>query len=484
MSILALGLCLLVGLGSCKGKEKPELKQGEAAETSKPAPKATATTVIEAPESTSTIDESGITWIENDYDAALALARETGKPLVIDMWAAWCHTCLAMKKGTLRDKGLAAIAEDVIWLAIDTEDPSSAAVMNKFPPKVWPTFLVVSSADEAVQATQIGSASVEVFRDFVGRGRDHANALASGLALADDSPLALLRSGDHARMNSRYLDSAGLYAGARKSFASSTNAFADLAKMEISALHELEDKKPCAVLGASELEVMAAHHSPNGVDFLYYAASCAEALEEPDTTQLRTRSLEAIRAIVADDDAALSNDDRSDALATARAIALELKNEPLAKALATEQQALLKKAAAQAGTALEEMTYVWHQVEVHAFLGQGEAILPWVEALEARLPNEYDPPYRRAWLLLTLDRHAEAHAAVTRALPLAHGARKGRILSLDADIYKAEGNMEKERELRAAVVAHYEGLPTGMASAKKLTNAKKALAAMDKAPKP
>ena len=214
------------------------------------------------------------------------------------------------------------------------------------------------------------------------------------------------------------------------------------------------------------------------MDFLYYAASCAEALEEPETTQLRTRSLEAVRAILADDDAALSNDDRSDALATARAIALELKNESLAKTLATEQQALLKKAAAQAGTALEEMTYIWHQVEVHAFLGQGEAILPWVEALEAKLPNEYDPPYRRAWLLLKLDRHAEAHTAVARALPLAHGARKGRILSLDADIFKAEGNKEKEHERRAAVVAHYEGLPTGMASAKKLANAKKALAAV------
>src|SRR5690606_23130319 len=93
----------------------------------------------------------------------------------------------------------------------------------------------------------------------------------------------------------------------------------------------------------------------------------------------------------------------------------------------------------------DEMTYVWHQVEVHSFLGEGEKILPWVESLETRLPDEYDPPYRKAWLLLRMERHDEAQAALAPALALAVAGRKGLMLSLSADIYQAQGDVKKER---------------------------------------
>ncbi len=483
ISILAMGTAVLLGVGACKDKEgDSEAEKAPHSPKPKTPPKA---------QKAAKPDESGIAWIENDYEAAIKQARQESKPLVIDMWADWCHTCLAMKKGTLRDRGLAAIAKEVIWLAVDTEHPSSAAVMDKFPPNVWPTFLVVSPNNESIQATQLGSCSVREFREFVERGSQaHLQSLAAGGELEEGSALAHLRSGDRAWANDAYQEAADHYAAARKAGGEGWGPQASTTTKEIAALQKLEDKTACATLASSQMAFMATQHNSSGVGFLYYAANCAEALKEaaqpeatqsPRATALLKQSLTTLRDLLDDEEAALSYDDRSDALAAARAIALNLADEKLAEAFAVEQLALLNRAVEESATALEEMTYIWHQVEVHAYLGLGAEILPWVESLEAKLPEEYDPPYRRGWLLLQLKRYAEAHEAVARALTLAKGARRGRILGLDAAIYKAEGNTAKERESREAVVACYENLEKGLASPKKLTDAKKALAAMDAA---
>ena len=231
------------------------------------------------------------------------------------------------------------------------------------------------------------------------------------------------------------------------------------------------------------LEQVTAARSVASADFAYYATSCAAALPEKQKKQLLTRGLAAIDELLADQEASLSYDDRSDILALCRSLASDLEQPEAARKYALTQRELLAKAVADAGTAAEEMIYVWHQVEVHAFLEEGEKILPWVESLQKRLPKEYDPPYRKAWLLFDLARHEEARTAAQAALALAQGVRRGRILGLLADIYKAEGNLDKERETRTAVVAHYESLAPGHRSQGSIDRAKKALEEMGAAAK-
>lgn len=468
-------LALSVTLG-CKKAEQPKENAGAtAAETG-------GVEIADTPATKAVGDhggESGIVWVENDYTKALALARETSKPLVIDMWADWCHTCLAMKNSVLSDLGLAAVAGDFIWLAVDTENPASATAMAKFPPKVWPTFFVVSPEDESVQATQLGSCSVSDFRDFLSRGAGgHLAGLEAGGKLPEGGPLSHLRNGDRQWLAADYAGAAKSYAAALAAGDSDWSHKAPTLKNLIAATAKLEDKAACAKLGSEKLDEIAAHKSSASTDFVYYAGSCAEALGEPEASKLRLRLLATLDKILADDKAALSYDDRSDALGSSRAIAEELKDKARALAYAKTQQALLAKAVKESQSASEEMTYVWHQVEVHNFLGEGEAILPWVASLEKRLPKEYDPPYRKAWLLAKMDRNEEAHAALQVALPLVEGARRGRLLSLDAELYKAEKNTAKERETREAVLTHYESLPVGLRSQSKIDSAKKALAEM------
>ena len=480
LSIAASALCLVLGAPACKSSEGTKADPSTAKTASADSPPETEPQAAQSAPRPPKPDESGITWIENDFDAAMKQATDEGKPLVIDMWADWCHTCLSMKKGTLRDAGLAAISKDFVWLSLDTENPSSAEAMAKFPPKVWPTFFVVSPADASVQASQLGSCSVADFREFVLRGgQGHLAALEAGGALKPNSALGLLRAGDRAWMQDDYKAAAKHFAAARKAGGENWGPAATTLKNEIAALSKLESKKPCAELAVAELPRMAEEHNSSGTDFMYYASDCAEALDAPAAEQLRNQTLKAMRGILLDDNAALSADDRSDALATSRGIANAIGSQDLAATLALQQRAVLEAAVKEAATPLEEMTYVWHLVEVNEYLGKGHSILPWVESLEARLPQEYDPPYRRAWLLLKLKRYADAHEPIDRAKTLTKGARLGQILELEAAIYNAEGNSEKEREVRAAIVAHYEGLATGLAAAKKLTKARQDLAAMD-----
>ncbi len=479
MSILAASLCLLASTTSCKSKEVEETSKGNPAETETPAvepPSEPSSPAIAKP------DESKITWIENDWPGALERAKSAGKPIVIDMWADWCHTCLAMKKGTLRDRGLSAVSGDYVWLSIDTEDPTSARVMELFPPKVWPTFFVVSPVDSSVQASLAGSAAVREFREFIERGAQGHRAALSGDAVAVDSPLAHLRDGDRAWMKGQHQEAAKQYAAALKVGGEAWPHTATTIKNLTAALAKSDDKLACARLAQEHLDFMTEQHNSSGTDFMYYASTCAGALEPLAAEAFRDKLIRAMRDILRDPEAALSYDDRSETLATCRAVANSLGYQDLAATFALKQRTLLAKAVAEAATPLEEMTYAWHQVEVHAYLGKGFQILPWIEELEAKLPNEYDPPYRRAWLLLELKRYGEAHEAIARALTRSKGARRGRILGLDAEIYKAEGNTEKEREARQAIVTHYEGLASGLATAKKLEDARAALAAMDTKP--
>src|SRR3954452_17497429 len=108
----------------------------------------------------------GLAFIEDDYPAAAARAKSEHKPIVSDTWATWCHTCLSMKRYVFPDPGLRPVAEAVVWLAIDSENPANKAFVDRFPLDAWPTFLVIDARDEKVVGRWIGSASVNDFRAF------------------------------------------------------------------------------------------------------------------------------------------------------------------------------------------------------------------------------------------------------------------------------------------------------------------------------
>src|SRR5438094_7197587 len=64
--------------------------------------------------------EGPLAWIADDYPSALACARARHIPLVIDLWAPWCHTCLSMQSTVFQDASFAKDRERFVFLALDT----------------------------------------------------------------------------------------------------------------------------------------------------------------------------------------------------------------------------------------------------------------------------------------------------------------------------------------------------------------------------
>ena len=120
-----------------------------------PRPHAAAATV---PSGTSP-GATAIHWYRDDPAAALARAERERKLVVVDLWAAWCHTCLSMQEFVLTDAKLPDAGARFVFLAIDTELGRNADFLSRFPTSGWPTFYVLSPTGPVVRGRWLGAAS-------------------------------------------------------------------------------------------------------------------------------------------------------------------------------------------------------------------------------------------------------------------------------------------------------------------------------------
>ncbi|WP_428266803.1 thioredoxin family protein [Haliangium sp.] len=475
-AVVAAALAVL-GVGCSKSEPAAEPAAAPAAESAaKPAAAvaAAAATAGDADPCAGAEAHGPLRWFHDDYQAALACARAQDKPLFIDNWAPWCHTCLSMKHTVFADAGLAPLAERFVWLAVDTDKEENAAAVAKFPPQVWPTFYVVAPADESVQGRYLGAASLDELRAFLSEG-ERGFLESKGQALAEDSPLGRERRGDRAATSGDFAAAATAYAEALTVLPADAPRRADVLVKRISALYKADDSQACVEM--AEAELAHSGRSASASDFVYYAHICAGEIADAGRGKALRESLAAYLAPILDDaEAPMSVDDRSDGLRILREIKDELGQEEAAKALAVRQRALLDQAWAEAPDAFARMTFVWPMVEVYVYQGEGEALLSEIEKLEAELPTQYDPPYRLAWVLHRLGREDEAAAAAERALPKMYGPRKARAQALLADIHGSRGDKAAELAAREAVVATYAGLPEGQKQPAALAAAQEALA--------
>lgn len=415
-----------------------------------------------------------IAWFHDDYEAALACARARKQPLVVDLWAPWCHTCLSMKATVFQDAEVGAASQRFVFLALDTDREVNAKAVAKMPPGAWPTFYVVSP-DESIQARFVGAASKAQFLDFLEHGA-RGDRAATTTGSADD----LLRQGDRAVVIKDFPAAVTSYkaaiAAAPPSWPRRPDALVSLA----SAHHKAGDDAACLALGESALKETGS--SASATDFLVVTLGCAEPFAEkeaPRVKKFRAAAAARLDALLADGAAQLSVDDRSDAMMNLRALQDELGEKAKAKATALAQLALLDQAAAEAATPFAAMTYNWPRAEVYVYLERGLELAPALEKSAADLPEEYDPPYRLAWVLFKSGKLDEAVTWNERAAKLAYGPRKVRVLSLSADLAAARKDAAAERAARAEIVATYKALPAEQANPEALAKAEAALAAMD-----
>ncbi len=415
-------------------------------------------------------------WFHDDYAGAMACARSRSLPLAIDMWAPWCHTCLSMQAYVLTDDRLADYERRFVFLALDTDREHNAAVVAKFPPAAWPTFFVVSPVDESIQARFVGAATVEQFARFLDDGeRGHMAQGGAALPTWDEAA----RRRDRASAGKQWTDAAAAYAEAVSAAPADWPRGPDVRVSWLAALVRAGDVAGCTSVAQAQID--ATGSSASATDFSLHALGCADA--SPDATaqtHLRDAVVARLDALTREHAEALTVDDLSDALLVLRQALDKLGRGELAKRAATRQRTVLDDAAAKAGTPRLAMTYNWPRAEVYAYLGIPGELVPALEQSVKDLPDEYDPPYRLAWVLLQAGEPARARGHIEQAIAKAYGPRKARAQGMLADIEHAAGDIEAERAARAAAVATLEGLPIDARSPEAIAKAKADLDAVGK----
>jgi thiol-disulfide isomerase/thioredoxin len=433
-------------------------------------PKPTTTTVAQADPCAGARAEGPISWVVDDYPQALACARQKKVPLVLDLWAPWCHTCLSMQSTVFLDTSFGRAASKFVFASLDTDKASNAPALGKLSISAWPTFYVIGN-DESVLARWVGAASIDQFHQLLDAG-EHATA--GGKAASDAHLLSAERALAVKDLTSAETELTAAIATAPEAWLRRPDVLNNL------ILVKWKRKDLAGCMDVAEKYMPTTGNSSVASDFNVTAMSCAEAAEKdnPDRVKaLREKAVARWKALLADAGSPMSADDKSDAMASEREALEALGKKDEAKQVAEAQLKMLDAAAAKATTPMAAMTYNWPRAEVYVYLGRALDLVPALEKSAKDLPKEYDPRARLGWLYWKAGKLDLAAKWTDQALELVYGPRRARLLGQRADIAKAAGDTTTERTYREQAVKAWETLPPEQASPENLERAKQALSA-------
>jgi tetratricopeptide (TPR) repeat protein len=391
-------------------------------------------------------------FIEDDYPKALSEARARHLPLFVDTWAPWCHSCRSMRAFVFTDKALARHAGRFVWLAIDTERPESAAFLEKFPVEVWPTLFVVNPTTEKAALRWLGTATVPQLEALLEDGER---------AMRGDGPgmEAKLARADKLYAEGKAADAVPLL---RELLSTAPEGWARRARTVeslLGALQELDQHEACSQLARAELPRLP--RSPSWSNAAMSGLFCA--LEVPKDAPGRKEAIDALEKKVQESLAPplieMAADDRSGlylALLSVRDSAGDAEGK---KRIAGEWATFLEGEAGRAETPAARTVFDSHLMSAYLALGQPERALPMLERSERDLPDDYNPPARKAVIYRELKRYDEALAANDRALARVYGPRKIRVLVDRAETLAAKGDRGRARKTLEDALAYARSLP-------------------------
>ena len=412
-----------------------------------------------------------VPFIEDDYDRALAEARKQNKPLFVETWAPWCHTCRSMKAFVFTDPKLAGRANDFVWLAIDSENPKNAKALKLYPVNALPTFFVVSPSDEKVAQRWVGGMNVTQVGKFLDEG-----------VAAVNTPLNVL-GGSASQANELYGN--GKYAEAvpylQKAIAEAKPGWVEYPRMAEALLFSLSstDQYEAGARFAEEsLPKLAG--TPSELTAAATGLDCALQLpaEHAQRSAWAREFERRLSALVEDPRLQVAVDDRSGAYGTL-VESFKDRGDTVAAQLAAERWAgLLERASLAAKTPQERTVFDSHRLGAYRELHQPERAIPMLQQSEKDFPDDYNPPYRLSIAYTDLKRWDEAVAASDRALKRAYGPRKVLILRMRSDLMTAKGDAAGAREAIAEAIRTTEALPSEQKSEKGLASLRKKLDAL------
>ena len=354
-----------------------------------------------------------------------------------------------MRATVLQDPALVKMAGRFVWLEIDTEKEGNAAFLDRFPIEVWPTFLVIDPVTEKPVLKWLGTATAD---DVARLLADGERAVKGG---AGESADALLARADRENAAGRTAEAVALWERALAAGGPRWPRRARTLESLVIGLSSDGQPRRCAEVAIAEAPGMERGQSFANV--VSVGLSCANGDDEPwakpAAAKLEPLAAEAVKlpGVLADDRAGLY-----DALVTARTRAGDAKG---AKALSEREWAFLvaERSAGKtpASRTMLDSWIVGAALDLHDL---GRAV-PLLMESEKAAPADYNPPFRLALLYQELGKLDEALSASDRALALAYGPRKIRVLTQRASILEAKGDAAGARKAIEDAIAHAGTLP-------------------------
>lgn len=402
----------------------------------------------------------GPTVIEDDFARAVAQARAKKKLLFVDAWAPWCHTCVFMREHVLNQPAFAAFEKDVVFAAVDTEKAQSAAFLDKYPVSFWPTLFFIDPKSETVVFKWIGSADATQMRGLLDAARRRDAAVKDADALLAEGKTEAAAASYVAHLDEARKDSA-----VRASLSM------------LSALSGARQHEACAKGAAEQAPTFTS--ASDRINALTWGLGCALELGPSVSeraalvTTLTEQSLKAVtlEGAMADDVSGLY-----ELLVTERTSANDA---PAAQTLAKAWLTFLEGAAEKAKTPQARAVFDPHRLIAAMSSKQVERVIPALEASERAMPTDFNPPARLALARQELGQLDQALADIGRALAKNQGGpRRVRLFDIQAGLYAAKKDIERQRQVLTEAIAYGHGLPASQRPVGRLTQLEAQLKAL------
>jgi tetratricopeptide (TPR) repeat protein len=364
-----------------------------------------------------------------------------------------------MRAFVFTDPALTSRAGQFVWLEMNVDDERNATHRERLSVEALPTFFVLDPADESVVMRREDGMTVAEMDAFL----EEARRAASGRGSSSPLEAALLRA-DRLNGESKKAEAAAAYREALDQAPAGWPPYGRAVVALLFLQQSLGEGTKCLALAREALprlpgasaSVMVAR---SGLD-------CALGLEKGDAVRaVAVAEMEAAtRRTLADPTLGAIADDVSSSYMSLIGARKDAGDVAGARKDAEAWASFLEAQAAAATTPEQRAVFDSHRLSAYLELKQPERAISMLQASEADLPGDYNPPARLAVVFLEMKRLDEALAASNRALPKVTGPRRVRVLQTRSEIFAAKGDAAAAREALEQALASAESLPPGQRS--------------------
>ena len=388
----------------------------------------------------------------DDYPRALLRAQERKVPLFVDVWAPWCPSCRFMRGYVMRDPSLAGLTRKVVRLEVNTELSGNASFVERFPIDAWPSLLFIDPGEEKVALRWVGTATVAEVLRLADEGVSAVRKVSAGRAFG------VLSRAEGLMAERQYAEAGQEFAKAISEGGPRWRGRAQAAEERVQALSFARDASACASGAAEAWPMLPAGPRARA---LAEGLSCASSIEPLGERKAALKLLEGAARRVLSAKGLLA-DDRSgvhESLVEAREASGDLGG---ARAEARRWLVFLEGEAERAPDALARSAFDAARAAAATKLGDPARALPSLLASVRNLPGDFAPLGSLAGLYLSLDQPADALLASGRALSLAEGPRRVRLLVIRAQAQRKLGHPAEARDTLKEAIRLGEAFPQAL----------------------